>query len=252
MMTQLSASALRSPVIERHPDAVAAALAVAHLIAATIRARPTTVLGLATGNSPEVVYAELVRLHREEGLSFAGVTTFNLDEYVGIGPDHPGSYRAYMQTHLFDHVDVVPARTHVPDGVAADLDAAAAGYEADLRAAGGIDLQLLGIGRNGHIGFNEPGADPAGRTGIVRLHPSTLAANAAVFPGGHVPERALTMGIGTILESRAIVVLATGPLKADAVKMALTGPVTPACPASLLGRHPSVTWHLDTEAAAAL
>lgn len=236
--------------VHRHADAKAAAIAAAAAFAALIRQKPNAVLGLATGNSPEPLYAELVRLHREEGLSFAGVTTFNLDEYVGIGPDHPGSYHAYMRQHLFDRVDIDPARTHVPDGLAADPVASGRAYDAAIQAAGGIDLQLLGIGRNGHIGFNEPGADPHGITGPVDLAPATLEANAAVFPGGAVPPRAMSMGLGTILSARAIVLLATGATKAAAVKAALTGPVTVDCPASLLRDHPCVTWHLDAEAAA--
>lgn len=238
-----------APRVHTHADAKAAAIAVAHRFAALIKAKPNAVLGLATGNSPEPAYDELVRLHRDEGLSFAGVTTFNLDEYVGIGPDHPGSYHAYMRQHLFDRVDIDPARTHLPDGLAADPAAAGAAYEAAIRAAGGIDLQLLGIGRNGHIGFNEPGADRAGRTRAVDLAPETLIANAPVFPGGKVPPRAMTMGLGTILDCRAIVLLATGATKAAAVKAALTGPVGIDCPASLLRTHADVEWHLDAEAA---
>lgn len=234
----------------RHADADAAAKAVAAAFAALIRAKPDAVLGLATGTTAEPVYEELVRLHREEALSFARVTTFNLDEYVGIGLEHPGSYHAYMRQHLFDRVDIDLARTHLPDGRAADPAVAGAAYEAAIKAAGGIDLQLLGIGRNGHIGFNEPGADPAGLTGAVDLAPATLEANAAVFPGGAVPPQAMTMGLGTILSARAIVLLATGPTKAAAVKAALTGPITVDCPASLLRRHQAVAWHLDAEAAA--
>lgn len=237
--------------VHRHPDAQSAAIAAAHRFAKVIRAKPNAVLGLATGNSPELLYAELVRLHREEGLSFAGVTTFNLDEYVGVAPDHPGSYHAYMRQHLFDRVDIDPARTHLPDGLAADPTASGLAYEAAIKAAGGIDLQLLGIGRNGHIGFNEPGADANGVTRAVDLAPATLEANAAVFPGGVVPPKAMTMGLGTILACRAIVLLATGSAKAAAVKAALTGPVTIDCPASLLRNHPAVSWYLDAEATAA-
>lgn len=248
-MADTPAAAAVTTGVYRHADAEAAGIAAARVFAALIRVKPNAVLGLATGNSPEPLYAELVRLHRSEGLSFAGVTSFNLDEYVGIGPDHPGSYHAYMRQHLFDHVDIDPARAHVPDGLAADPVASGLAYEAAIKAAGGIDLQLLGIGRNGHIGFNEPGADPKGVTGPVDLAPATLEANASVFPGGKVPPRAMSMGLGTILNCRAIVLLATGSTKADAVKAALTGPVTVDCPASLLRNHPAVAWYLDEEAA---
>ncbi|MFC7704451.1 glucosamine-6-phosphate deaminase [Plastorhodobacter daqingensis] len=222
----------------------------AALLEARIRQGAARVLGLATGRTPLRVYALLSEAVRDGRLSLAGISTFNLDEYAGLSPDHPGSYRSYMNRHLFAGSDVDLARTHVPDGLAADPVAAGRDYEARIKAAGGIDLQLLGIGQNGHIGFNEPGSPFDSRTRMVPLAASTRAANAGDFPGGTVPERAITMGIGTILEAREIVLLACGPAKAEAVAAMIDGPVGPACPASALRLHPRVTVLCDAEAAA--
>ncbi|PIO99825.1 glucosamine-6-phosphate deaminase [Pleomorphomonas carboxyditropha] len=236
--------------INHFPTTVAAAHAVADRIAERLKAKPNIVLGLATGATMEPVYERLVALHRAGDISFSGVTSFNLDEYVGLPPADPRSYRSTMDSQLFDLVDIDKARTFVPDGLAADAAAFASRYEAMIREAGGIDLQLLGIGRNGHIGFNEPGADFAARTRVVDLEASTLAANSAFFGGAQPPTQAMTMGIGTILASREIVVLATGAAKRDAVRAALLGAVTADCPATALRRHGNVSWWLDAESGA--
>jgi glucosamine-6-phosphate deaminase len=168
------------------------ALLAAHLIARQVRLRPDSVLGLATGATPIPIYAELVRMHREEGLSFRRVSTFNLDEYVGLASDHPASYRRYMQEHLFGRVDLAPERTHVPDGLAQDIPACCTRYEELIRMAGGVDLQLLGLGQDGHIGFNEPSSSLASRTRLKTLTPHTVAANRPGFP----PGEAVPQGIG--------------------------------------------------------
>ena len=197
------------------PTSTEAAHAVARDIAALIRTRQaakrTAVLGLATGSTPLGLYAELVRMHREEGLSFANVVTFNLDEYYPIQPSNPRSYRHFMQAHLFDHVDIVPANTHVPDGTVAmsGVDAHCREYEERIQAAGGIDFQILGIGRTGHIGFNEPGSQRRSRTRMVTLDSLTRRDAAGDFGGEeNTPRHALTMGVRTILEARRVVLLA--------------------------------------------
>ena len=234
-------------------DADAASRRVAEMIADVVRDRPDAVLGLATGGTPVGAYRELVRRHRETSLDFSRVTTFNLDEYVGLEPTHPQSYRAFMQQHLFDHLNVDPARTHVPSGTASNLDAHAAEYERTIRDAGGIDLQLLGIGHNGHIAFNEPGTPADSRTRVVELTESTIESNARFFEtADEVPRRAITMGIGTILEARRIVLMGIGEGKAEAVRRAVEGEVDESHPASLLQKHGQVTFVLDRDAAGLL
>lgn len=234
------------------PDAEAASRHVAEIFASAIGAEPDVVLGLATGGTPVGAYRELIRRHREGELDFSRVTTFNLDEYVGLQPTHPQSYRAFMQQQLFDHINIDPARTHVPSGTADDLAAQAAEYERAIREAGGIELQLLGIGHNGHIAFNEPGTPADSRTRAVELTESTIQSNARFFDSAdEVPRHAVTMGIGTILEARRIVLLATGEGKAEAVQRAVAGEVDVNHPASLLQNHRRVTFVLD-EAAAGL
>ncbi len=232
------------------PSRAAAVGLTARLIAAQIAARPSSVLGLATGRTMEAVYADLTA----RDLSFRDITTFNLDEYVGLPQSDPNSYATYMRTHLFDRVDIDPARTHVPDGGAADLEAEAQDYEDRIASAGGIDLQLLGIGETGHIGFNEPTSSLRSRTRDKLLAPETRAQNAAMFGGDPalVPARALTMGVGTILDSRALLMLACGSAKADVVASAIEGPVTAAVSASAIQFHNACIVVLDTEAAAAL
>ncbi len=231
-------------------NASEAAHAVAGHIVTFVRSKPDAVLGLATGATMEPVYDALRRAYRHGDISFSLVTTFNLDEYVGLPADHPGSYRATMNRLLFDHVDIDPSRTHLPDGTAGDLVAAGIAYETAIGKAGGIDLQLLGIGSNGHIGFNEPGSPLNSRTRCVSLHAETLSANQRFFLDRRVPQEAITMGITSILAAKRIIVLATGAAKKDAVARALCGRFDPACPASALGAHGDVTWVLDRAASA--
>ena len=212
------------------------------------------VLGLATGSSPLPLYRELIRRHREEGLSFAHATAFTLDEYVGLPADHPQRYRNVIAAELTDHVDLDPARVHGPDGDAADVPAACRAYEDAIAAAGGVDLQVLGIGSDGHIAFNEPGSSLASRTRIKTLTRSTRLDNARFFGGDveQVPRHCLTQGLGTIMQARHVVLAATGEGKAEAVAQLVEGPVSAAWPATVLQHHPHVTVLLDDAAASRL
>lgn len=238
-----------APTVLVQPTAADVAQQVAGVFAQAIRAKPSIVLGLATGGSPVGTYRELVRLHEQSGLDFSNVTTFNLDEYVGLGAEHPQSFRYFMRTHLFDHVNVDPSRTHVPPGVADDIAEAADRYERAIDRAGGIELQLLGIGSNGHIAFNEPGSPRDSQTREVSLTPETIAANARFFDSpDQVPRSAITMGIATILRAKRIVVIATGPAKRAAIGRAIASPPSLDCPASLLQYHRDVTFVIDHEA----
>lgn len=233
------------------PTAEHAVSRVADTLRAQVRANPEAVLGLATGGTMEPVYRALIA--GAAGLSFARVTTFNLDEYVGLAPEHPQSYHAYMRRHLFDHLDMDPARLHLPRGDAESPNAEAARYDDAIGAAGGVDLQLLGLGANGHIGFNEPGSSLGSRTRIKTLTRKTRDANARFFgPGEEVPRYAITMGIATIMEAREVVLLATGPHKAEAAANTVEGPVSAFCPASMIQFHRHATVVLDEEAAADL
>jgi glucosamine-6-phosphate deaminase len=241
------------------PGSQDASRAVAAEIAALIRAKAkegrACVLGLATGSTPVSVYAELVRLHREEKLSFANVTTFNLDEYHQLPPEHAQSYRRFMRTHLFDHIDIDPQRTHVPSGVAAksEVDAHCAAYEESIHAAGGIDLQILGIGRTGHIGFNEPGSPRHSLTRLVTLDPLTRRDAAGDFGGeAATPRHAITMGVRSILNARRLILMAWGQHKADIVRQAVEGEVSSRVTASFLQEHPNAVFVLDAAAAGAL
>lgn len=232
---------------------------VAAEIAALIRARTAAgkpcVLGLATGSTPTGIYAELVRLHREENLSFANVVTFNLDEYLPMGPEEPQSYHRFMHEHLFDHVDLRPGNTHLPDGMVpvGQVTDACAMYERQIREAGWVDIQLLGIGRTGHIGFNEPGSAADSRTRLVDLHETTRLDAARDFSGeANVPRTAVTMGVATILEARQVILMAFGEAKAAVVARAVEGPVTSAVPASFLQTHPNTMVVLDEPAATGL
>jgi glucosamine-6-phosphate deaminase len=237
-------------IIAPTPDE--ASLHGARYIAALVGSKPDAVLGLATGGTPVRMYEALSRLHRDEGLSFARCRTFNLDEYVGLGADHPASYRHFMQEHLFKNLDIPSANIHMPDGLAADVPAHCAAYEAGIAAVGGIDVQVLGVGSDGHIGFNEPSSSLGSRTRIKTLTARTRSDNARYFsPGEQVPHHVITMGIGTILDARSIVLLAFGAEKARAVAAMVEGPVTAIVPASALQWHPVVKVLLD-EAAAGL
>lgn len=214
--------------------------------------RHKAVLGLATGGTMLPVYERLVARHRA-GLSLAGVTTFNLDEYVGLQPEDPQSYRSFMKQHLFDLTDIDPAYTHLPRGNTANPIAEAADYEAAIAQAGGIDLQLLGIGDNGHIGFNEPTSSLRSRTRVKTLTRETRKANSRFFDRAEdVPTFAITMGIATILDSRQCLLLAIGEKKANAVAAMIEGPLSAICPASALQMHQHVTVVLDSSAASKL
>lgn len=212
----------------------------AHLLLEAVRNDPRIVLGLPTGRSPIGMYARVVENHTRASSSFREVRTFNLDEYAGVSRDHPGSYFAYMKHHLFDHVDLEPANAQIPNGAAGDLAAECRRYDAAIAAAGGLGLTFLGLGRNGHIGFNEPGAPVDSRTRVVELTSSTRRANAECFPDGNVPTHAITIGIRTILESRAIVLLVSGRGKEEAVANLREGVVGESFPASALLRHTDV------------
>lgn len=230
------------------PSPSAVAKAVASHIGEAVRARPQTVLGLATGKTFVPIYEALVALSQETGLSFAEASSFNLDEYVGLAPNHPASFRHYMEEHFFRHIDLPADRALLPEA-GGDAEAASLAYEAAIAARGGIDVQLLGIGRNGHIGFNEPGSAFDGRTQVAKLTPSTIAANTSDFPPGEVPPpEAITMGIGTILEAHTIVLVATGAAKAEALARAFLRAADVDCPASALQRHGNVTVFCDDAA----
>jgi glucosamine-6-phosphate deaminase len=212
----------------------------AGIIAQALRAKPQLVLGLATGRTMKRVYAHLVCLHRQDGLDFSHCRTFNLDEYIGLPADHPGSYRRYMEEHLFRHINIRTGRSHVPDGMTTDVMGECQKYEALIQDAGGIDLQLLGLGMTGHIGFNEPGSPLDSRTHEVRLTDLTRRENAGPFGGkaSAVPVTAITMGLETILEARRCLLLVTGVGKASVLARVVEGPVTPTIPGSVLQRHP--------------
>ncbi len=241
----------RTPRVSIFPNPRDVARTLARRVAAALRDNPRVVLGLPTGRTPLLFYEELVRLHADEDVDFSQATTFNLDEFVGIPAGHPGSYRTFMGRFLFQHVNIDPARTNFLDGAAADLNEECERYEDSIAAAGGIDLQILGIGTNGHIGFNEPGQELDARTHKVTLRPETRRSNAALFGGDpdSVPTHALSMGMGTILHARKAVLLATGDTKARCVERVVRGPITTTLPASLLQLHPDAELMLDNAAA---
>jgi len=235
------------------PNKDSAAALVARVIAHELRANPHLVLGLATGNTMESVYRQLVRMHQQEKLDFSLCSTFNLDEYVGLFPSDPNSYRHYMDHHLFRHVNVDIRNTHLPNGLATDLDSECRRYEALIQRFGGIDLQLLGIGKAGHIGFNEPLSALRSRTRVKALTPTTLKQNAGAFGGeDKMPRRAITMGVGTILECRRCILLATGESKAEVIAKAVEGPITSMISATTLQLHARCTVVVDEEAAGQL
>lgn len=255
---------MQSSSVERIPseifgNASEASRHVADAIASLIRERAASgkscVLGLATGSTPTGIYSELVRMHREDGLSFANVITFNLDEYYPMQPEELQSYVRFMNEHLFDHIDIPPGNAHVPDGTIAVDDVASycREYEQKIDDAGGIDIQILGIGRTGHIGFNEPGSDQQSRTRLITLDTVTRTDAASDFFGAeNVPRRAITMGVGTILAARRIFILAFGENKARIVRRTVEGEPSPAVPATYLQQHSNVAFLLDQAAAASL
>ncbi|WHY18574.1 glucosamine-6-phosphate deaminase [Paenibacillus sp. G2S3] len=218
----------------------------ANLIASLLQSNPKAVLGLATGSSPVGVYAKLVEMHQKGLVSFSKATSFNLDEYIGLPVDHPQSYRSFMNEQLFNHIDIDLGQTHVPNGNAADMEAECLAYDKMLEENGPVDLQILGIGSNGHIGFNEPDANLSSKTHVVDLLEDTREANARFFDSlDDVPRQAVTMGIGGILKARQILLLVRGAGKAEAIRNAVEGPITTQCPASLLQSHPNVIVLVD-------
>jgi glucosamine-6-phosphate deaminase len=226
----------------------------ADAVESLLRRKPDAVLGVATGSSPLKVYDELARRHADGGLSFARARAFMLDEYVGLPEDHPERYRNVIETEIASRVDFAPGAVQGPDGLAEDLRAACAAYEDAIAAAGGVDLQLLGIGTDGHIAFNEPGSSLASRTRIKTLTEQTRADNARFFGGvvEQVPQHCLTQGLGTIMEARHLVLLATGRNKAEAVHQLVEGPVSAMWPATIMQHHPHVTVLVDNAAASRL
>ena len=231
-------------------DSEAVAAALAERVASVLRAKPDAVLGLASGRTPVDGYAEMQRLHAAGRMDWSLASTFNLDEFAGISGDHPGSFRTFMEEHLFNGVNLRPEHIHFLNGAAGDLDAECERYDAAIVAAGGIDLQLLGIGSNGHVGFNEPGDDLPVRTHRVTLMESTRRDNAALFGNdpGNVPTEALSMGMGTILHARRIVLVATGEKKAECIRQTVNGRITTRVPASMLQVHIDVELLLDRAA----
>ncbi len=227
--------------------------AAAAIIADTLNQKPNAVLGMATGSTPLGVYQELVRMHREEGLDFAQVTTFNLDEYVGLRSNHPQSYHHFMHENFFRHVNIAPTNIYIPSGTTSNYRAFCEWYEQRIKECGGIDVQILGIGSDGHIAFNEPGSSLTSRTRLKTLAPPTIDDNARFFNRREdVPTYAITMGVGTILEARTLVLLATGANKANACAAMVEGPVTAKVTASALQLHPDARVFLDEVAASKL
>ena len=223
------------------------------IVASEILKKPDCILGLATGSTPIPTYQEMIRMNKEGILDFSKVRSFNLDEYIGLSPDHVCSYRRFMNEQLFDHINIDKANTHVPCGIGADHEADAKAYDAAVEAAGGIDLQILGIGHDGHIGFNEPGDEFVSGTNIVTLTDMTIDANTRFFEKREdVPRQAITLGNRNIMAARRIILLATGKGKARAIAQAIKGNITPRMPASLLQVHPNVQFLLDEDAASEL
>jgi glucosamine-6-phosphate deaminase len=232
------------------PNADEVSSEAARIFARQIREKPTSVLGLATGSTPVGLYRELIAIHRRGELDFKLVTTFNLDEYVGLEPGHPQSYAHFMREHLFSKINVPAASIRIPDGLAENIPAHCEEYENAIREAGGIDLQLLGVGSDGHIGFNEPSSSLASRTRLKTLTERTIADNARYFASPRdVPRHVITMGVGTIMEARTCLVLALGEKKAGAVAAMVEGPLTASLPASALQLHPRCTLIIDEPAA---
>ena len=234
-------------------------LEAARVVSETVREKPSSVLGLATGSSPLGVYKELIRMHKKEGLDFSKVTTFNLDEYIGLAPSHPQSYHYFMQESLFKYINVDERFIHIPSGMVDVTDIErihryCGWYEEQISEGGGMDLQLLGIGANGHIGFNEPGSSLGARTRIKTLTQQTREDNARFFDNdmNKVPKYAITMGVGTIMESRIVLLIASGRQKAEAIKKTVEGPITAMVPASIVQMHRKAILVVDEEAGSLL
>ncbi|MGI6575573.1 MAG: glucosamine-6-phosphate deaminase [bacterium] len=225
----------------------------AHIIASQIILKPKCVLGLATGSTPIGTYRELVKMYKEGLISFADVVTYNLDEYYGLDMNNEQSYHYFMRVHLFNHIDIKEENIHIPNGKAADVQAECQRYENKIKEAGGIDLQLLGIGQNGHIGFNEPAEEFEALTHLINLDQDTIKANARFFNSiSDVPTQAITMGIKAIINSKKVLLLASGENKADAIHKMAKGKITPQVPASILQLHPDVVVIVDEAAASML
>jgi len=225
----------------------------AQIIASQVTMQPESVLGLATGSTPVGMYKNLVQMFRMGELSFKSVSSFNLDEYIGLSEKHPQSYKAFMDTQLFDHVDINDGRIHIPCGMAENIHKECIAYEKAIESLGGIDLQVLGIGHNGHIGFNEPGSSFEAKTHLVDLDEVTIQANARFFDDvDQVPRQAISMGIKTIMKSRKVMLLASGKDKAEIIQKMVHGPITPSVPASILQLHQDLILVLDEEAASLL
>lgn len=223
------------------------------IIANLIRKKPDCVLGFATGSTPLGMYKELIRLHREEGLDFSKVVTFNLDEYVGLPPSHNQSYQYFMWENLFKHINIDPRYVHMPMGMADDIEQFCYWYEDKIKQYGGIDLQILGIGAKGHIAFNEPGSSLGSRTRIKTLSEQTCQDNARFFKNKEeVPKYAITMGVGTIMEAKRLLLMASGTAKADAIKNTVEGPIMAKFPATIVQMHQYATILIDREAASKL
>ena len=234
-------------------DAQAVAKAAAMIFAAQLAEKSDSVLGLATGSTPVETYRKMIELYNEGQMDFSKVKSYNLDEYVGLGPEHECSYRYFMQEQLFNHINIRPENTFVPSGVADNLDQVGLAYDEAVRAAGGVDLQLLGIGNNGHIGFNEPDDHFTSATHVVNLTESTIKANTRFFKSeSEVPRQAISKGVGTIMSARKILLLALGEAKAQAVRDTVKGHITPRVPASVLQLHPNAIILLDEAAASKL
>lgn len=235
------------------PDTASVARFGADIFIQQIQQKPASVLSFATGSSPLALYQQLINDCQNKKVSFKNVISFNLDEYFGLATTHPQSYRSFMNQHLFDHIDIDKSQTYIPQGDALDPFMACQNYENKIKECGGIDIQLLGIGRNGHIGFNEPSSALMSRTRVKTLTRETIADNARFFAADeYQPHMALTMGIGTILDAKKIILLATGKSKASAIKACVEGPLTAACPASALQLHQQAILLLDEEAASEL
>ncbi len=223
----------------------------ARIIAAQVMLKPHCVLGLATGSTPIGTYKELIRFHLEEELDFSNVTTVNLDEYYGLSPEHEQSYRYFMRQNLFDHINIPPENTHIPDGLTRDVARTCAEYDSMVSSLGGTDIQLLGIGDNGHIAFNEPHSFFFAQTHLVDLDEDTIKANARFFASeADVPRQAITMGMRSIFSAKLILLLASGPNKASAIARMIKGPIDPQLPASILQLHPNVVVIAEKEALA--
>ncbi|MDD3412160.1 MAG: glucosamine-6-phosphate deaminase [Eubacteriales bacterium] len=239
--------------IHLYDNAAQVGQAAAILFAAQILRKPDCVLGLATGSSPIPTYQELIRMHKGGVLDFSHVTTFNLDEYIHIPVEHECSYHRFMRDELFDHVNLPLERTHVPDGNAADMAEECARYDMAISKAGGIDLQLLGIGRNGHIGFNEPSDQFVYGCHVVDLTPSTIEANRRFFDSEDaVPRQAVSLGVGSIMNARRVILIATGADKAEAIRKAIREDINPETQASILRTHRDAIFLLDKAAASQL